>query len=73
MKSIRGSIELDVAVEPNELADFLVAVDSKYVVTSEIVTLRGPGGGWPVVRFSGAVDAVSTLVNDYDDGVDLLS
>lgn len=36
-----------------------------YNLTATVVTERGPGGGWPVVRFEGAPRDIESLVIDY--------
>lgn len=47
------SIELDFAYDEDDLAEALQRVSANVDVSYKIVTLEGPGGGWPVIRWYG--------------------
>jgi len=39
---------------------------ASYGVRAEVIDPSGPGGGWPVVRFTGTDRALRILAADYD-------
>lgn len=74
------SIELDIAYDAEhdrEVAvQTLVEEPSSGVVRYELVREVGPGGGWPVYRFTGTFGQLAELLLAYavdpDDAADLL-
>lgn len=61
------TIELDFAYDEDDLATALFNTLNGIDVTYKIVNLAGPGGGWPVIRFTGAEEALTELlVGPYD-------
>lgn len=71
------SIELDFAYDEDDLAEALVRALEGLDVTYRIEKLRGPGGGWPVIRFNGTDRELRKLLRgpytmDEEDVTDLL-
>lgn len=61
-----ASIKLDVAYDSkNSLKDFLKNV-KLYKIGYEIITMDGPGAGWPLIRFYGPIDKLKDFyINEY--------
>lgn len=67
------SIELDFAQDADtvpELLAILKAYASEHGCKGFLVQAVGPGGGWPLVRFTGKAGAIQSLIADYaqDEG-----
>lgn len=61
-----ATIDLDVAYEEDEgtLDEALRRLGEEFSLLTTVVTERGPGGGWPVVRFCGAEADVRRMASD---------
>lgn len=68
----RYSIALDLAHdEPTvEQAITMTIADLEFGadIAGEVLEEHGPGGGWPLVRFTGSRDAIRELIVDYTCG-----
>lgn len=61
------ALNLDVAYEGETLEDAISELTKDIDVTAEVVNERGPGGGWPVVRFvAESEDGLNALLQRYD-------
>jgi len=59
------SDESDRVVGAMDMAGF--AADT-FGLTHELIDPRGPGGGWPIIRFTGERDAIVKLLRYYFAG-----
>lgn len=64
------SVDLDIAYdwEFETLQGVLRGIEDAFTVTAETLRVAGPGGGWPLVRFTGGQQSVSNLVEWYRRG-----
>jgi len=44
------------------------AFASRWDLNSQIVMMKGPGGGWPLVRFTGDTNQIFQMLDHYDNG-----
>lgn len=59
------AVDLDVAVtDKAEIDSFAAEFNTK----AEVLTMHGPGGGWPLVRFTGTWIDVIRLRRTYEEG-----
>lgn len=70
-----ASIDVDWSVDSEATNEDVVLEDVKSVlqglgVKASVVTLRGPGGGAPVVRLKGSVEALRRAFKAYDPDAD---
>jgi hypothetical protein len=68
------AISLDVAFDEATLDEALAHLTQGLDVSHEVVTEHGPGGGWPVVRFTSSAEAeLDKLLQRYggDDQADV--
>jgi hypothetical protein len=64
-----ASTERDIAWEEHlgETRDFAInEVATRFNLTGEVIQESGPGGGWPVVRFTGELTDVQRFEEWYD-------
>lgn len=47
------TVELDFAYDEDDLSEALVRATQDFDLSYRIVNLKGPGGGWPVIKFTG--------------------
>jgi hypothetical protein len=68
VSSLEQGLELDVAVDAGQtLADAIAAVIGQEPgVSATVLDPNGPGGGWPLVRFDGPVDALARIGQRYE-------
>ena len=69
------SIELDFAQDADTLPELLTMIKafaSLHGCKAVIVKEYGPGGGWPLVKFTGCAGAIKSLLADYASGPDEL-
>lgn len=61
------TIELDIVNESEALDVILPRMTEGYDgITYSVVTLDGPGGGWPLVRFTGPRNSIQAMLdNEY--------
>jgi hypothetical protein len=58
------TFELDVAYDET-LEDALATIPKNIAVTYRVVDPNGPGGGWPVIAFTGKRKAIKRLVREW--------
>jgi len=69
------SIELDFVSDADtvlKLQDLIKAFASPHGCKGKIIEPVGPGGGWPLVKFTGCAGAIKSLLADYASGPDEL-
>lgn len=61
------TIELDVVVFDGEtIEEAAAAVIGKFDITWKVTTEHGPGGGHPIIAFSGEATELEKLLHSYD-------
>ena len=76
-RSNQVSLELDMVIDETDFPIISNAWEMYYGVKSEVVTWSGPGGGCPIVRFTGEESDVWEMVyleftNEHEDDTDFL-
>lgn len=63
------SVEVDfaIAVDDEEFDEVIKDICDEYHLTYEITQAEGPGGGWPVVKFTGSKANVIEYLKFYED------
>lgn len=66
------TIELDIVNESEDLDVILPRMTEGFSISYEVVTLEGPGGGWPVVRFCGSTEELTRMLENewFPDPID---
>lgn len=70
------AIELDIADDEHPDTGperWALEAAERHGVTAELIDPHGPGGGWPVWRFTGLEAALRALFEDYAGGPDLVA
>lgn len=67
------SIELDTCFEAHDgetVEGVIAAIEAKYgTLKGKVVNPSGPGGGWPIVEWTGPeADLIRLCQDEYDDG-----
>ncbi len=70
------TLELDWAMEdgPHTIGDILAEAQrvAAYIgVDVQVASLSGPGGGWPVFRFTGPKPVLAAILWGYDNDLDV--
>lgn len=60
-----ATLQLDVAHEEDTVEEALATIPADIGVTHEVVDPNGPGGGWPIVEFTGSDEAIERLVREW--------
>lgn len=62
-----GSVDLDVLYGADEeLEDVLAMMTAGTAVTTRVMEEHGPGGGWPLVNFTGPAEELVIVLGRYN-------
>jgi len=68
-----SKVQLDVCFEDGETIDEVIKnLELEYGIEAKVVAISGPGGGWPVVEFSGDPIGLEGLIRNVFCDEDLI-
>ena len=66
-EKVTVELDFDIAVDDEEFDEVIKDICDEYHLTYEITQAEGPGGGWPVVKFTGTKSNVINYLRYYSD------